>query len=39
MESIYSSLNSRFYVGVTYLQLIIFSVVDDILINIKTLFD
>jgi hypothetical protein len=39
VKLIHSGSNSRFDVGVTYLRLIILSVVDDIPINSDTLFD
>jgi hypothetical protein len=39
MEPIHPSLNSRFDVSVTYLQLIIFSVVADVLVDSNELFN
>jgi hypothetical protein len=39
VEPIYLGLNLRFNVSVTYLRLIIFSVVSDVLIDSETLFD
>jgi hypothetical protein len=39
MEPIYPSLNPRFDVSVTYLQLIIFSVVADVLVDSNALFN
>jgi hypothetical protein len=39
MELIHPSLNLRFDVSVTYLQLIIFSVVTDVLVDSNALFN